>query len=106
MNCGDQAYPFSLPLLVMRIFLISSTALFCLETYNCYIYADWVMVSNASCTTGARRASKNAVAVQGEKISCHTERFEVVAGRKHHPIEVTGTGNYIPIILNLNIIFM
>jgi hypothetical protein len=58
MNCGDQAYHFSLPLRVMRMFRIPSTALFGLETNNCYIYADWFMVSNASCTNSARRAKK------------------------------------------------
>jgi hypothetical protein len=96
MNCGDHAYPFSFPLQVMRMFLISSTALFCLETNNCCIYADWAMVSNASYTNSDRRARKNAVAVQGELISFHTRRFEAAAGRKHHRIEVAGTRNYIP----------
>jgi hypothetical protein len=96
MNCGDQTYPFSLPSPVMRMFLISSTALFCLETNNWYIYADWVMVSNASFTNSARRARKNTIAVQGELISFRTERFEAAAGRKRHRIDVMGTRNYIP----------
>ena len=91
MNCGDQAYPFPLPLRAMRMFLISSTTLFCLETNNCYIYADWAMVSNASCTNSARRARQNAVTVQSELISFRTERFEAAAGCKHYSIDVTGT---------------
>lgn len=96
MNHGDKTYPFSLKLPVMRMFLISSTALFCLETNNFYIYADWVMVSNAYYTNSARRARKSAVAVQGELISFRTERFEAVSGLKRHRIEVMGTRNYIP----------
>jgi len=86
MNCGDKAYPFSLPLREMRTFLISSTALFCLETNNCCIYVDWTMVSNASRTSSSRRARQIAVAVHGELISIHT-------GSKHYSIEVTGMRN-------------